>query len=175
MKFRYFFSASSGNCSRQIACSSTYIRWTGSAATSCVSKLKVLDNTLNAKRVEMPSIPSSTPAASRYSCTDFARGSVSFRLSPSYTRIFEYRFEFSWGLSRDSTLNRARISKVDGAQGELASSLFCNSFSYILRSSVARKQYGTLITEIRSMNASLFLLFLKLCHSASFECAKTMP
>ena len=30
-------------------------------------------------------------------------------------------------------------------------------------------------TEIRSMNASLFLLFLKLCHSASFECANTIP
>src|SRR6266480_1895311 len=129
MKLRYFFSASSGNCSRQIACSSTYIKWTGSAATSWVSKLKVLDKTLKAKRVEMPSIPSSTPAASRYSCTDFARGSVSFKLSPSYTRILEYRFEFSCDFSRDSTLKRDRMSKVDGAQGAFASSLFRSNFS----------------------------------------------
>src|SRR6516225_686564 len=124
MKFKYFFSASSGNCSRQIDCSSTYIKCTGSAATSCVSKLKVLDNTLKAKRVEMPSMPSSTPAASRYSWPVLARGSVSFKLSPSYTRIFEYRFEFSCGFNRDSTLKRARISKVEGAHGAFDNSLF---------------------------------------------------
>src|SRR3954466_11197324 len=121
MKLRYFFSISSGNCSRQIDCSSTYIRCTGAAATPWVSKLKVPDSTLKANRVEIPSMPSSTPAASRYSWLDLARGSVSFRLSPSYTRIFEYRFEFSCGLSRDSTQKRDRISKVDGAQGELDS------------------------------------------------------
>ena len=55
----------------------------GSAETSCVSKLKVLDSTLKAKRVESPFMPSSTPAASRYSCTVLARGSLSLRLSPS--------------------------------------------------------------------------------------------
>src|SRR5438874_5467833 len=129
MKLRYFFSVSSGNCSRQIHCSSTYIMWTGSAAISWVSKLNVPDRTLKAKRVEIPSMPSSTPAASRYSWVDLARGSVSFRLAPSYTRIFEYRFEFSCGFSRDSTQKRDRMSKVDGAQGELDSSLFCSSFS----------------------------------------------
>ncbi len=42
-------------------------------------------------------------------------------------------------------------------------------------SSLTRRQYGTLITKIRSMKASLFLLFLKLCHSASFECAMMTP
>lgn len=31
------------------------------------------------------------------------------------------------------------------------------------------------MTQMRSMKASLFLLALKLCHSASFECASTMP
>ena len=31
------------------------------------------------------------------------------------------------------------------------------------------------MTQMRSMKASLFLLDLKLCHSASFECARTMP
>src|ERR1051325_5509416 len=129
MKLRYLFSTSSGNCSRQIDCSSTYILWTGSAATSCVSKLNVLDRTLKAKRVEIPSIPSSTPAASRYSWTDLARGSVSFRLSPSYTRIFEYRFEFSCAFRRESTQKRDRISRVDGAHGAFDSSLFCSSFS----------------------------------------------
>jgi outer membrane protein insertion porin family len=37
----------------------------------------------NAKRVETPSMPSSGPAISRYSCRLRARGSVSRRLSPS--------------------------------------------------------------------------------------------
>jgi hypothetical protein len=51
-----------GNCSRSICCSSTYIRCTGLAATSVLSKLKTLDRILKAKRVEMPLMPSSTPA-----------------------------------------------------------------------------------------------------------------
>jgi hypothetical protein len=59
---RYFCSVSGGNCSRSICCSSTYIRCTGLAATSLESKLKTLDRILNAKRVEMPVMPSSTPA-----------------------------------------------------------------------------------------------------------------
>ena len=50
------------------ACSMTYIRCTGSAAISSVSWLKVSDRTLKAKRVEIPVMPSLTPAASRYSC-----------------------------------------------------------------------------------------------------------
>ena len=74
-------------------------------------------------------MPSSTPAASRYSWPDLARGSVSFRLSPSYTRILEWRFEFSCDFSRDRTLNRANISNVEGAHGAVDNSLFCSSFS----------------------------------------------
>jgi hypothetical protein len=62
MKPRYFCSTSGGNCSRSICCSSTYIRCTGLAATSVLSKLKTLDRILKAKRVEMPLMPSSTPA-----------------------------------------------------------------------------------------------------------------
>ena len=42
-------------------------------------------------------------------------------------------------------------------------------------SSIARRQYGTLMTQMRSMKASLLRLFLKPCHSASFECARMMP
>ena len=34
---------------------------------------------------------------------------------------------------------------------------------------------GTLMTEMRSMKASLFLLFLNACHSDSLEWAKMMP
>jgi hypothetical protein len=37
---------SAGNCSRSICCSSTYIRCTGLAATSVLSKLKTLDRIL---------------------------------------------------------------------------------------------------------------------------------
>ncbi|MCY1556937.1 hypothetical protein D9M68_937380 [compost metagenome] len=62
MKARYFCSVSAGNCSRSICCSSTYIRCTGLAATSVLSKLNTRDRILNAKRVEMPLMPSSTPA-----------------------------------------------------------------------------------------------------------------
>src|SRR6185437_11324937 len=46
-------------------------------------EIEGVDRTLKAKRVERPSIPSSTPAASRYSCTVLARGSLSFSDSPS--------------------------------------------------------------------------------------------
>ncbi|MCY1246776.1 hypothetical protein D9M72_600440 [compost metagenome] len=55
-------SCSGGNCSRSICCSSTYSRCTGLAATSVLSKLKTLDRTLNAKRVDSPFMPSSMPA-----------------------------------------------------------------------------------------------------------------
>ena len=43
----------------------------------------MMDKILKAKRVDKPFIPSSTPAASLYSCSDFALGSVSFKFSPS--------------------------------------------------------------------------------------------
>ena len=36
-------------------------------------------------------------------------------------------------------------------------------------------QYGTLTTKMRSMNASLVLLFLNATHSASLECARITP
>ncbi len=53
---------SGANCSRSICCSSTYIRCTGLAATSVLSKLKTLEMILKAKRVDTPLMPSSTPA-----------------------------------------------------------------------------------------------------------------
>ena len=74
-------------------------------------------------------MPSSMPAKSRYSWYDFAFGSTSFRLSPSYTRIFEKMLEFSGSLMRVSTANCAIIFSVFGAHGAAASELLRSNLS----------------------------------------------
>ena len=97
------------------------------AAISVVSKLNTFDRILKAKRVDRPSMPSITPAASRYSWMDLALGSVSLMLWPSYTFILEKMLEFSGSLIRDNTENWASISRVSGAQGAPDSELCFSS------------------------------------------------
>jgi len=83
MKPVYFCSSSAGNCSRSICCSSTYIRCTGLAATSVLSKLKTLDKILNAKRVRYAAHALVDTGVVAVLLDSSWRGSVSFRLSPS--------------------------------------------------------------------------------------------
>ena len=83
----------------------------------------------NSLSVDSPSMPSSTPARSWYSWIVFALGSVSFKFSPSYTRILDSILEFSGSVSRVNTANCAIIFRVPGAFGASLSELLAMSFS----------------------------------------------